>query len=94
MPQKTKVTQAIYNDIEVIRMHGGCNMLDWDRVTRTSNMMSMHNLTSWLLDNKKRYWKGILHGFVVVEGPDGTVRGRALGDDAGDILRSDVHEAD
>ena len=94
MPQKTKVTQAIYTDLEVIRQHGGCNMLAWDRVTRTANMMNMHNLTAWLLANKKRYWKGILHGFVVVEGPDGTVRERAVGDDSGDFLRSDVHQED
>lgn len=70
MPQKTKVTQAIYDDLEVIRLSGVSNMFDWDRVTRTASMLSMNNLVAWLLKNKKRYWKGVLHGFVVVEDAD------------------------
>lgn len=70
MPQRTKVTQAIYDDLEVIRVSGVSNMFDWDRVTRTARALSMHNLAAWLRGNKRKYRKGILHGFVVVEDAD------------------------
>lgn len=62
-----KVSQAIKDGIDVVRVSGKVNMFDYNMVMKLAFEMEYHETVNWMVENKKLYAKGLFEGFEVGE---------------------------
>lgn len=65
-----KVSEAVWQGIEAVRLSGKTNMLDAPTVQRLAFEMEYFAAVVWLEDHPDLYRLGIFAGFEVTEGGD------------------------
>lgn len=58
-----KVPRKVFMELELIRSSGDVNMLDVPAVIRCAEHRGMKLAATWVQDNKKQYWEGVISGF-------------------------------
>lgn len=60
-----KVSQAVMDGLEAVRVSGKTNMFDYNTVMRLALEAEHYETVDWMTENKKAYIKGIFSGFEI-----------------------------
>jgi len=63
-----RVTKEVFEGIDAVRRSGRTNTLDLAEVVKIAREMGFIDAANWIESNRLSYGRGVLFGFLVLEG--------------------------